>query len=127
MAVQDVLVVKEFPDVFHEDLSRLPLDREVEFNIEVLYRKHLIEWHQKNLKSLRSSYRSYLKRGFICLSVSPWGAPVLFVTKKDGTMRLCIDYRKLNRVTVKNKYQLPRIQDLFDQLQGACVFSNIDL
>ncbi|KAL4032578.1 hypothetical protein IC575_005657 [Cucumis melo] len=68
-----------------------------------------------------------LDKGFIRPSVSPWGAPVLFVNKKDGSMRLCIDYRELNKVTVKNRYPLPRIDDLFDQLQGATVFSKIDL
>ncbi|KAL6219797.1 hypothetical protein ACLB2K_007556 [Fragaria x ananassa] len=68
-----------------------------------------------------------MDKRFIRLSMSPWGAPVLFVKKKDGTMRLCIDYRKLNQVTVKNKYMLSRIDDLFDQLRGASVFSKIDL
>ena len=68
-----------------------------------------------------------LEKGFIRPSVSPWGVPVLFIKKKDGTMRLCIDYRKLNQVTIKNKYPLPRIDDLFDQFQGARVFSKIDL
>ena len=68
-----------------------------------------------------------LDKGFIRSSTSPWGAPVLFVKKKDGTLRLCIDYKELNKVTVKNKYPLPRIDDLFDQLQGAQYFSKIDL
>ena len=68
-----------------------------------------------------------MSKGFIRPSVSPWGAPVLFVKKKDGTMRMCIDYRQLNKVMVKNKYPLPRIDDLFDQLQGAALFSKIDL
>jgi hypothetical protein len=68
-----------------------------------------------------------IEKGFVRPSVSPWGAPVLFVKKKDGSMRLCVDYRQLNRVTIKNKYPLPRIDDLFDQLQGASVFSKIDL
>ena len=68
-----------------------------------------------------------LDKGFIRPSTSPWGAPVLFVKKKDGTLRLCIDYRQLNKVTIKNKYPLPRIDDLFDQLQGAEYFSEIDL
>ena len=68
-----------------------------------------------------------LEKGFIRPSVSPWGAPVLFVKKKDGSMRLCIDYRKLNQVTIKNKYSLPRIDDLFDQLRNAWIFSKIDL
>jgi hypothetical protein len=68
-----------------------------------------------------------LKKGYIRPSVSPWGAPVLFVKKKDGTLRLCIDFRQLNKVTVKNKYPLPRIDDLFDQLKDAKIFSKIDL
>ena len=68
-----------------------------------------------------------LDKGYIRPSVSPWGAPVLFVKKKDGTLRLCIDYRKLNQITIKNKYPLPRVDDLFDQLQGAQMFSKIDL
>ena len=68
-----------------------------------------------------------LDKGFVRPSISPWGALVLFVKKKDGTLRLCIDYKDLNKVTVKNKYPLPKIDDLFDQLQGSCVFSKIDL
>ena len=68
-----------------------------------------------------------MNRGFIRPSVSPWGAPILFVKKKDGNLRLCIDFRKLKKYTIKNKYPLPRIYDLFDQLRGANIFSNIDL
>jgi hypothetical protein len=68
-----------------------------------------------------------LDKGYIWPSVSPWGAPTLFVKKKDGTLRLCIDYRQLNKMTIKNKYPLPRIDDLFDQLRGATIFSKIDL
>jgi hypothetical protein len=68
-----------------------------------------------------------LKKGYICPSVSPWGAPILFFKKKDGTLRLCIDFRKLNKSTVKNKCSLPRIDDLFDQLRGENIFSRIDL
>ena len=79
------------------------------------------------LKELKSQLQELLDKGFIRPSVSPWGAPVLFVKKKDGTLRMCIDYRQINKVTVKNKYSLPRIEDLFDQLKGAGVFSNIDL
>ena len=71
--------------------------------------------------------KELLDKGFIRPSTSPWGAPVLFVKKKDGSLRLCIDYRQLNKVTIKNKYPLPRIDDLFDQLQGAQCFSKIDL
>ncbi|KAL4038316.1 hypothetical protein IC575_001930 [Cucumis melo] len=79
------------------------------------------------LKELKVQLQELLDKRFIRPSVSPWGAPVLFVKKKDGSMRLCIDYRELNKVTVKNRYPLPRIDDLFNQLQGATVFSKIDL
>ncbi|GMJ10754.1 hypothetical protein HRI_004744600 [Hibiscus trionum] len=81
----------------------------------------------KDLKELKTQLQEFLDRGFIRPSVSPWGAPVLFVKKKDGTMRMCIDYRQLNKLTIKNKYPLPRIDDLFDQFRGASVFSMIDL
>ena len=79
------------------------------------------------LKELKIQLQELLDKGFIRPSVSPWGAPILFVKKKDGSMRLCIDYKELNKVTMRNNYPLPRIDDLFDQLQGACVFSKIDL
>ena len=79
------------------------------------------------LKELKLQLQELLEKGFICSSVSPWGVPVLFVKKKDGTLRLCVDYRQLNKMTVNNKYSLLRIDDLFDQLKGAGVFSKIDL
>ena len=79
------------------------------------------------LRELKAQLQELLCKGFIRPSVSPWGAPVLFVKKKDGSFRMCIDYRQLNKVTVKNKYPLPRIDDLFYQLQGACTFSKINL
>ena len=79
------------------------------------------------LKELKLQLQELLEKGFICLSVSPWGAPVLFFKKKDGTLRLCVDYRQLNKMIVKNKYPLLRIDDFFDQLKGASVFSKIDL
>ena len=79
------------------------------------------------LKELKEQLQELLDQGFIQPSVSPWGAPVLFVKKKDGTLRLCIDYRGLNQNTVKNKYPLPHIEVLFEQLQGASFFSNLDL
>ena len=79
------------------------------------------------LKELKLQLQELLEKGFIHPSVSPWGAPILFVKKKDGTLRLCVDYRKLNKMTEKNKYSLPRIDDLFDQLKGASVFSKIEL
>ena len=79
------------------------------------------------LKELKLQLKDLTDKGFIQPSISPWGAPVLFVKKKDGTLRMCIDYRQLNKVTIKNKYPLPRIDDLFDQLQGSSFFSKIDL
>ncbi|WRX11508.1 Reverse transcriptase domain - like 10 [Theobroma cacao] len=130
--LEDVPIVSEFPNVFPDDLSRLPPDRELEFPIDLLsgtapisippYRMAPAE-----LKELKVQLQELVDKGFIRPSISPWGAPVLFVKKKDGTLRLCIDYRQLNRMTIKNKYPLPRIDDLFDQLQGATVFSKVDL
>ena len=79
------------------------------------------------LKGLKTQLQDLVDKDFIRPSVSLWSAPILFVKKKDGTLKLCINYRKLNKVTIKNKYPLSRIDDLFDQLQGASVFSNIDL
>ena len=76
---------------------------------------------------LKMQLQELLEKKYIRSSVSPWGAPVLFVKKKDGTLRLCIDYRQLNTVTAKNKYPLPRIDDIFDQMRGDKVFSKIDL
>jgi hypothetical protein len=79
------------------------------------------------LAELKEQLQELLDKGYIRPSASPWGAPVIFVPKNDGTQRMCVDYRSLNEVTIKNKYPLPRIDDLFDQLNGACVFSEIDL
>ena len=81
----------------------------------------------EKLVELKKQLTELLEKGFIRPSVSPWGAPVLFMRKKDGSMRLCIDFRKLNQVTIKNKYPLPRIDDLFNQLRNAKIFSKIDL
>ncbi|KAL4030346.1 hypothetical protein IC575_008582 [Cucumis melo] len=125
-------VVRDYPDVFPEELPGLPPHREVEFAIElepgtVPISRAPYRMAPAELKELKVQLQDLLDKGFIRPSVSPWGAPVLFVKKKDGSMRLCIDYRELNKVTVKNRYPLPRIDDLFDQLQGATVFSKIDL
>jgi hypothetical protein len=79
------------------------------------------------LAELKEHIKELLEKGFICPSSSSWGAPMIFVPKKDGTQRLCMDYHALNEVTVKIKYPLPMIDDLFDQLCGACMFSKIDL
>ena len=125
-------VVCEYVDVFPDELPGLPPQRVVDFGIELHpgtspifmtpHRMAPIE-----LQELRVQLYELLDKGFIKPSTSPWGAPVLFVKKKDKTLRLCIDYRQLNRVTIKNRYPLSRIDDLFDQLRGARVYSKIDL
>ncbi|GJT71065.1 putative reverse transcriptase domain-containing protein [Tanacetum coccineum] len=102
---EDIPVVREFPKIYPEDLPGLPPVRQ----------------------ELSNQLQELADRGFIRPSTSPWGAPVLFVKKKDGSFRMCIDYRELNKLTVKNRYPLPRIDDLFDQLQGSSVYSKIDL
>jgi hypothetical protein len=110
----------------------MPPDRGIEFVIELkpgttpIY-KTPYTMASPELAELKEHIKESLEKGFIRSSSSPWGAPVIFVLEKDGTQRLCVDYRALNEVTVKNKYPLPRIDDLFDQLRGACVFSKIDL
>ncbi|KAJ9551909.1 hypothetical protein OSB04_015954 [Centaurea solstitialis] len=132
LQVKDVEVVRDYPEVFPEDLVSLPPDREIEFRIDLVpgatpIAKAPYRLAPSELKEMLAQLQELLDKGFIRPSTSPWGAPVLFVKKKDGTMRMCIDYRELNKVTVKNKYPLPRIDDLFDQLQGAKFFSKIDL
>ena len=131
-SIKDVPVVQEFEDVFPEDLPGVPPEREVEFRIELIpgakpVAKALYRLASSELQELMTQVQDLLDKGFIRPSVSPWGAPVLFVKKKDGSLRMCIDYRELNKLTVKNRYPLPRIDDLFDQLQGASWFSKIDL
>ncbi|KAA3483712.1 DNA/RNA polymerases superfamily protein [Gossypium australe] len=130
--IETVPVVCEYPDVFPKELPGLPPVREVEFGIELVLGTTPISvspyrMSPLDLKELKVQLQELLDKGFARPSYSLWGAPVLFVKKKDGSMRLCIDYRQLNKVTVKNKYPLPRIDDLFDQLKGATVFSKIDL
>ena len=126
--MEDIPVVQEFPD----ELSGMSPYKEIEFSIDLIlgtapifiapYRMAPVE-----LKELKIQLQELVDKGFIRPSVSSWGAPILFVKKKNGTLRLCIDYRQLNKVTVRNKYPLPRIDDLFNQPQGAKVFSKIDL
>src|SRR6516165_5176268 len=130
--LEDISVVHEFPDVFPEELPGLPPEREIDFEIVLEpgtapISKAPYRMAPAELKELKEQLQELLIKQFIRPSVSPGGAPVLFVRKKDGSLRLCIDYRELNRVTVKNKYPLPRIDDLFDQLKGAQYFSKIDL
>jgi hypothetical protein len=125
-------VVSEFSDVFPKLLLSMSPNRDIEFVIELMpgtshiymspYKMATLE-----LVELKEHIRLLLGKGFIHSSSSPWRAPVISVPKKDGTQRLCVDYHALNEVTIKNKYPLPRIDDLFDQLRSACVFSKIDL
>ena len=125
-------VVFEYEDVFPDELQGLPPQRVVDFCIELHPGTSPISMtpHRMapvELQELRVQLQELLDKGFIRPSTSPWGVPVLFAKKKDRTLRLCIDYRQLNRVKVKNWYPLPRIDDLFDQLRGARVYSKIDL
>ena len=131
-SIFEIPIVHEFSVVFPDELPGTPIDREIEFSIELLLGVSLISiapyrMAALELRELKVQLQDLLDKGFIRLSVSPWGALVLFVKKKDGSMRRCIDYRQLNNVTIRNQYPLPRIDDLFDQLQGASVFSKIDL
>jgi hypothetical protein len=127
-----VPVVNEFPDVFPEELPGMSPDRDIEFVIKLkpgtttIY-KTPYRMGTPELAELKEHIKELLEKGFIHPSSSAWGAPVIFVPKRDGTQRLCVDYHALNEVTVKNNYPLPRIDDLFDQLRGACVFSKVDL
>jgi hypothetical protein len=112
-------VVHEFPDVFPDDLLGLPSDRDVEFTIELEPDTALIFWcpylmAPKELAEMKKQLEELLNKGFIHPSSSPWGCPAIFVKKKDGTLRMCVDYHPLNVVTIKNKYPLPRIDALFD-------------
>jgi hypothetical protein len=129
--LEDIRVVCEYPDVFPEELPGMPPDRDVEFVIDILpgtapISKRPYRMSSTQLIELKKQIKELLENGFIRPSSSPWGAPVIFVEMKDGTQRMCVDYRLLNEVTIKNKYPLPRIEDLFDQMRGAKVFSKID-
>ena len=130
--LEDIPIVKEFPDVFPNDISGLPPNREVEFTIDLIPGAEPISilpyrMSPAELRELKAQLEELLCNGFIRPSISPWGAPVLFVKMKYGSLRLCIDYRQLNRVTIRNQYSLPRIDELFDQLQGSRVYYEIDL
>ncbi|KAJ4956298.1 hypothetical protein NE237_013081 [Protea cynaroides] len=123
--MEDIDVVRDYPDVFPEELPVLPTDRATELAAPVS--KAPYRMAPTELKELKVQLQELLDKGYIRPNISPWGAPVLFVKKKDGSIRLCIDYRGLNKLTIKNRYPLPRIDDFFDQLQGTKVFSKIDL
>ncbi|KAF3629492.1 putative ribonuclease H protein-like [Capsicum annuum] len=130
--IQSINVVNEFLDIFLENIPGVPLDREIEFGIDLLPDTQpisipLYRMAPTELKELKEQLEDLLDKSFIKPSVSSWGAPILFVCKKNGFLRMCIDYRQLNRVTIKNKYPLSLIDDLFDQLKGASYFSKIYL
>ena len=125
-------VVCEYEDVFTDELPGLPPYRDVDFVIELHHSTLPISmtFHRMapvELQELKVQLQELLDKGFIRPSTSPWGSLVLFAKKNDKTLRLCIDYRQLNMVTIKNRYPLPRIDDLFDQLKGAQVYFKIDL
>ncbi|GJV16672.1 putative reverse transcriptase domain-containing protein [Tanacetum coccineum] len=130
--IEDVPIVRDFPKVFPEDLSGIPPARQVEFQIDLIpgaapVARAPYRLAPSKMKELSDQLKELSDKGFIRPSSSPWGAPVLFVKKKDGSFRMCIDYRELNKLTTKNRYPLPRNDDLFDQLQGSSVYSKIDL
>ncbi|WVZ94039.1 LOW QUALITY PROTEIN: hypothetical protein U9M48_039981 [Paspalum notatum var. saurae] len=128
-----IRIVCDYPDVFPDELPGMPPDRDIEFLIELLRGTAPIAMRQYRIATVeqdevKKNIDELLAKGFIRRSSSPWSFPVLLVEKKDTDVKkMCVDYRALNKVTIKNKYSLPRIDDLFDQLQGACVFSKIDL
>ncbi|GJX43465.1 putative reverse transcriptase domain-containing protein, partial [Tanacetum coccineum] len=120
--MEDVHVIHDFPEGFPEELPGLPPPRQVEFRIDLVpgaapFARTPYRLAPSKMKELSVQLQELLGKGFICPSSSSWGAPVFFVKKKDGSFRMCIDYRKLNKLTIKNRYPLPRIDDLFDQLQ----------
>jgi hypothetical protein len=130
--LENIKVVCEYPDVFPEELPGMPPDRDIEFSIELLpgtapISKRPYRMDVKDLVELKKQKEELLEKGFIRPSSSPWGALVLFVSKKDGSRTMCVDYRSLNEVTIKNKYPLPQTEDLFDQMKGAKIFSKIYL
>ncbi|KAI3773312.1 hypothetical protein L1987_47837 [Smallanthus sonchifolius] len=130
--LEDIPIVKDYPEVFPEDLPGLPPPRQFEFRIDLVpgaapVARSPYRLAPSEMQELSNQLQELLDKGFIRPSFSPWGAPVLFVKKKDGTFRMCIDYRELNKLTIKNRYPLPRIDDLFDQLQGSSFYSKIDL
>ena len=131
MQVQQLL--NEFEDIFPKELpAGLPPQRQLDHRIELVpgaEPPHRAPYRlsPKGLDELKSQLRELTEKGYIQPSVSPFGAPVLFVPKKDGGVRMCVDYRALNKVTVHNRYPLPRIEDLLDRLQGAKFFTKIDL
>jgi hypothetical protein len=131
-SLKQIPMIKEYPNIFPEELPGLPPNRDIKFAIDLApgttpIAKKPYRMAATELAKLNKQLSELEQKGYVRPSSSPWGAPVLFVKKKDGSMRLCVDYRALNKVTIKNKYPLPKIDDLFDQLKGAKYFSKIDL
>jgi hypothetical protein len=131
-SLNEIGIAREYLDVFPVDIPGMLPDHDIEFIIELLpgmppISKRPYRMPVNELVELKKQIVELQSKGFIHPSSSPLGAPMLFVEKKDGTQWMCVDYRSLNEVTIKNKYPLPRIEDLFDQMKGASVFSKIDL
>ncbi|GKC17588.1 putative reverse transcriptase domain-containing protein [Tanacetum coccineum] len=130
--LEDVPIVRDFPEVFPEDLPGISSARQVEFRIDLIpgvapVARAPYRLAPSKVKELSDQLKELSDKGFIRPSSSHWGALVLFLKKKDGSFRMCIDYQELNKLTVKNRYPLPRIDDLFDQLQGSSVYSQVEL
>jgi hypothetical protein len=131
-SLDDIRIVQEFSNVFPEELPGMPPHRDIEFLIELVpetppISKRPYSIPMNELEEIKKQITELQAKGFIHPSSSLWGAPVLFVEKKDGTQWMCVDYCSLNEVTIKNKYPLPRIKDLLDQMKGDSVFSKINL
>jgi len=130
--LEDFVVLEEFQDIFAEEIPGLPPKREMDFSIDSLPRYALVSnapyiMSIHELTELRIHLQELLDKGYIRWSISQWGAPILFFKKKDGTLWLCIDYRQLNKMTIRNKYPLPNINDLFEYVGGEKIFYKLDL
>jgi hypothetical protein len=132
LILEDHPILREYKDVFPEEVLGLPPRRDIGFSIEpvpgaVPISRTPYRMSTPELVEIKLQLKEMWDKGYIRPSLSSWGALALFVKKKDGTLRLCIDYRQLNKMTIKNKYPLPSIDDFFDQLRGATIFSKIEL
>ena len=130
--IRSIPVVDEYADVFPNEIPELPPSRDIDFSIDLIPRASPVSaapyrMAPAELVELKKQTEDLLEKKFIKPSASSWGAPVLLVKKKDESSRLCVDYQQLNKLTIKNKYPLPKIDELLDQLRGAAVFSKIDL
>jgi hypothetical protein len=131
-SLEDHPILREYKDVFTKEVPGLTPRRDIDFSIELVpgvvsVSRTSYRMSTPDLVELKLQINDMFDKGYIRPSVSPWGAPTLFVKKKDDTLRLCIYYKQINKMTIKNKYPLPRIDDLFDQLRGTTILSKIDL